>query len=112
MKLIYVQLHIKAYGVRNMTPDISQISRVRILFLPTPMVELRRLAGAMGGLIDMIRNKEFSSGDSVLFWHTGGTPALFQYAKHLMTNTYEARVAVVKTRGLNHAQSEVVWNSI
>lgn len=38
---------------------------------------------AMGGLIDMIRNKEFSSGDTVLFWHTGGTPALFAYAREL-----------------------------
>ncbi len=38
---------------------------------------------AMGGLIDMIRNKEFTSSDTVLFWHTGGTPALFQYAKEL-----------------------------
>jgi len=39
---------------------------------------------AMGGLIDMIRNKEFISSDTVLFWHTGGTPALFQYARELM----------------------------
>jgi D-cysteine desulfhydrase len=40
---------------------------------------------AMGGLIDMIRNKEFSSSDTVLFWHTGGTPALFQFARELIT---------------------------
>ncbi len=39
---------------------------------------------AMGGLIDMIRNKEFTSSDTVLFWHTGGTPALFQYARELI----------------------------
>ena len=39
---------------------------------------------AMGGLIDMIRNKEFTSGDTVLFWHTGGTPALFEYARELI----------------------------
>jgi D-cysteine desulfhydrase len=32
---------------------------------------------AMGGLIDMIRNNIISSNDNVLFWHTGGTPALF-----------------------------------
>ncbi|MCG7867264.1 MAG: D-cysteine desulfhydrase family protein, partial [Candidatus Thiodiazotropha taylori] len=31
---------------------------------------------AMGGLIDMIRGGEFSKADRVLFWHTGGTPAL------------------------------------
>lgn len=39
---------------------------------------------AMGGLIDMIKRKEFSSSDNVLFWHTGGTPALFDYARELL----------------------------
>jgi D-cysteine desulfhydrase family pyridoxal phosphate-dependent enzyme len=39
---------------------------------------------AMGGLIDMIRNKEFSPEENVLFWHTGGTPALFDYARELL----------------------------
>lgn len=38
---------------------------------------------ALGGLIDMIRRKEFKPGDTVLFWHTGGTPALFEYAHEL-----------------------------
>ncbi|MEE4243336.1 MAG: D-cysteine desulfhydrase family protein [Desulfopila sp.] len=32
---------------------------------------------AMGGLIDMIRSGCYSSQDAVLFWHTGGNPALF-----------------------------------
>lgn len=32
---------------------------------------------AMGGLIDMIRKQEIAPGEKVLFWHTGGTPALF-----------------------------------
>ena len=41
-------------------------------------------ARAMGGLIDMIRSKEFSPGDTVLFWHTGGIPALFGYARELV----------------------------
>jgi D-cysteine desulfhydrase family pyridoxal phosphate-dependent enzyme len=40
---------------------------------------------AMGGLIDMIRSREFTSGDTVLFWHTGGTPALFAYARDLVS---------------------------
>ena len=34
-------------------------------------------AKAMGGLIDMITRHEFTKGEKVLFWHTGGTPALF-----------------------------------
>lgn len=32
---------------------------------------------AAAGLIDLIRRSFFKPGDTVLFWHTGGTPALF-----------------------------------
>jgi L-cysteate sulfo-lyase len=38
---------------------------------------------AMAGLIDLIRAGEFTAGQNVLFWHTGGTPALFAYAREL-----------------------------
>lgn len=38
---------------------------------------------AMGGLIDLIRRGEFRPSDNVLFWHTGGIPALFGYAREL-----------------------------
>lgn len=38
---------------------------------------------AMGGLIDMIRTGQIKPSDSVLFWHTGGAPALFAYANDL-----------------------------
>jgi len=38
---------------------------------------------AMGGLIDMIRRNEFAAHDAVLFWHTGGIPAVFTHAKDL-----------------------------
>jgi L-cysteate sulfo-lyase len=38
---------------------------------------------AMGGLIDLIRSGEIGRNDCVLFWHTGGTPALFAYASRL-----------------------------
>ena len=38
---------------------------------------------AMGGLITMIEQGEFSKNDTVLFWHTGGLPALFSYAEEL-----------------------------
>ncbi len=43
---------------------------------------------AMGGLIKMIRDKEFSRQDTVLFWHTGGAPALFSYAKEMLDSGY------------------------
>jgi D-cysteine desulfhydrase len=41
---------------------------------------------ALGGLIDMIRGGAFDSKDCVLFWHTGGTPALFSYAAEIIEN--------------------------
>jgi D-cysteine desulfhydrase len=36
---------------------------------------------SMGALIDLIRKKTFRPDETVLFWHTGGAPALFAYAK-------------------------------
>jgi D-cysteine desulfhydrase len=39
---------------------------------------------AMGGLIDLIKKGSFSSKDTVLFLHTGGSPALFSYAEELI----------------------------
>ena len=41
-------------------------------------------AKAMAGLIDLIRQQQFDKTDKVLFWHTGGTPALFPYASQLV----------------------------
>jgi D-cysteine desulfhydrase len=39
---------------------------------------------AMAGLIDLIRWGAFGRGQTVLFWHTGGTPALFAYTDRLL----------------------------
>lgn len=41
---------------------------------------------ALAGLIDLIRSGEFKRDQNVLFWHTGGTPALFAYAKQLTSD--------------------------
>src|SRR5207245_7014360 len=38
---------------------------------------------AMGALLDLIRKKAFRSDETVLFWHTGGAPALFAYVNDL-----------------------------
>jgi len=38
---------------------------------------------AMGGLIDMIRTGQLGKEANVLFWHTGGAPALFAYSDAL-----------------------------
>ena len=35
---------------------------------------------AMAGLIDMVRDGQFAPDQTVVFWHTGGQPALFAYA--------------------------------
>jgi D-cysteine desulfhydrase family pyridoxal phosphate-dependent enzyme len=38
---------------------------------------------AFGALLDLLRRHEFGSREHVVFWHTGGTPALFSYAETL-----------------------------
>ena len=37
-------------------------------------------ARAMGGLLDLIQKGIFTKNQSILFWHTGGTPELFAWA--------------------------------
>jgi D-cysteine desulfhydrase family pyridoxal phosphate-dependent enzyme len=39
---------------------------------------------AFGALLDLIRKGVFKRDETVLFWHTGGAPALFAYAKELV----------------------------
>ena len=39
---------------------------------------------AMGGLIDLIRWGAFTRGQTVLFWHTGGTAALPAFAEKIL----------------------------
>jgi D-cysteine desulfhydrase len=39
---------------------------------------------AMAGLMGLIRQGEIGAGERVLFWHTGGSPALFAYAEGLL----------------------------
>jgi len=38
---------------------------------------------ALAGLIDLIRKGQYGSDETVLFWHTGGSPALFAHAEAL-----------------------------
>ncbi|MDP6558602.1 MAG: pyridoxal-phosphate dependent enzyme [Candidatus Binatia bacterium] len=38
----------------------------------------------MGGLMDLIKQGYFLREDTILFWHTGGAPALFAYAQELI----------------------------
>lgn len=41
-------------------------------------------ARSLAALIDMIRNKQIGTDESVVFLHTGGTPAIFAYSEELM----------------------------
>jgi 1-aminocyclopropane-1-carboxylate deaminase/D-cysteine desulfhydrase-like pyridoxal-dependent ACC family enzyme len=34
--------------------------------------------------LDLVRRGEIRAGEHVLFWHTGGTPTLFAYARELL----------------------------
>jgi D-cysteine desulfhydrase len=34
---------------------------------------------AMAGLVDLVRRKQFRSGENVLFLHTGGIPGLYAH---------------------------------
>ena len=40
---------------------------------------------AFGSLVDLIRKGVFRKDETVLFWHTGGAPALFAYAKEVLS---------------------------
>ena len=39
---------------------------------------------AFGAMLELIREGTLTNNDTVLFWHTGGTPALFAYARDLI----------------------------
>jgi D-cysteine desulfhydrase/L-cysteate sulfo-lyase len=39
---------------------------------------------SMAALFDLVRRKHFKASDRVVFWHTGGTPALFAYRDVLL----------------------------
>lgn len=47
-------------------------------------------AKAMGALIDMVRRGLIGESKTVLFWHTGGGPALFAYARDLLGGRHGA----------------------
>jgi len=39
---------------------------------------------AFGGMLDLIRKGAIGKDERVLFWHTGGQPALFAYSEQLV----------------------------
>jgi len=41
---------------------------------------------AMAGMIDLVRSGQIGTQAPVLFWHTGGAPALFAYAEDVLSS--------------------------
>ncbi len=48
---------------------------------------------AMHGMLDLIKNGYFSKDDTIVFFHTGGTPALFPYRNQLKSFVDDLRKA-------------------
>jgi len=75
----------QGYGIMGM-PEIEAIQLFARLegILLDPVYTGR----AAAGMIDLIRKGFFKKEDTVLFWHTGGTPALFaqKYSQELCTH--------------------------
>lgn len=71
----------EGYGVLNETDrEAIELLAQKEGILLDPVYSGR----AMGGLIDLIRWGAFTRGQTVLFWHTGGTPGLFASDKQLV----------------------------
>jgi D-cysteine desulfhydrase len=47
-------------------------------------------ARAMAGLLGLMEDGAFDSGDNVCFWHTGGTPGIFAYGNALLQDEQDA----------------------
>jgi 1-aminocyclopropane-1-carboxylate deaminase/D-cysteine desulfhydrase-like pyridoxal-dependent ACC family enzyme len=58
---------------------IEKLPPFRLAQLPTPIEKLARLSRELGGPELLIKRDE-----TVLFWHTGGAPALFASARELL----------------------------
>jgi L-cysteate sulfo-lyase len=42
---------------------------------------------AMAGLVDLVRRREFGKGETIVFWHTGGSAALYAYSAELLARS-------------------------
>ena len=80
IRIVYGYLG-KGYGVvGDLERDAIRLMAQREGIILDPVYAGR----AFGALVDLIRRKVFTHGQTVLFWHTGGAPALFAYAKDLI----------------------------
>ena len=71
----------EGYGIMNR----ETAEAIRLLFTTEGIVLDPVYTGkAMAGLIDLARKGRFRKEDNVLFFHTGGTPALFPYREPMV----------------------------
>jgi 1-aminocyclopropane-1-carboxylate deaminase/D-cysteine desulfhydrase-like pyridoxal-dependent ACC family enzyme len=67
------------------TVDKDTAETIRLLFMTEGIVLDPVYTGkAMAALLDLVRKGTFQKEDRVVFFHTGGTPALFPYRKRLV----------------------------
>lgn len=86
-----------SFGARDIHIDDSYVGGGYAVLTPVEQEAIRMTAKlesilldpvytgkAMAGLFDLIRRGKIGAGERVLFWHTGGTPAIFAYANDLL----------------------------
>lgn len=68
------------YAPRYGEPNARGIEAIRLLAeIEGLLLDPVYSGKAMAGLLDGVKRKRFPASGGVLFWHTGGTPALFAY---------------------------------
>ena len=92
------------YGV--MTPECRQALK---LVAETEGIILDPVytSKAMAGLIDHIRQKRISKDETVVFLHTGGTPALFAYADDLQLAADPGKFSQKYTADIGSRSSDI-----
>lgn len=77
----------EGYGVVD--KDVSETVRL-VAFKEGIFLDPVYTGKAMAGLLDLIKKGYFKKDDRIVFFHTGGTPALFPY-KHLLLQFLNAK---------------------
>jgi len=67
---------------------------------------------AMAGLIDLVRRGEISSDQTVVFWHTGGSAALFAYEEIFVQPRQAAQSETAGSRGWRRDQRAASVSSV
>ncbi len=70
-------------GYGAVTPDVSRVVS-RVLRLEGMTLDPVYTAKAMIGLEDLAKRGYFRKGENVVFFHTGGTPALFPFGRAML----------------------------